>query len=88
MSQNGGNEPSVVMMAADVKPGNAEFTFDAAVMLFDQPFFRFVTGRSYDVAPDGRFVMIPLAGSPTAEPRGIVVVQNWVEELKRLVPSN
>jgi hypothetical protein len=74
------------MMAVAVKPGGTEFTFDAAVMLFDQAYFH-VGGRSYDVAPDGRFAMITLAGgqAPSQDPRGIVVVQNWVEELKRLV---
>jgi len=41
-------------------------------------------GRTYDVAPDGRFLMIkePLR-TTTAE---IVLVQNWDEELKRRVP--
>jgi hypothetical protein len=34
--------------------------------------------RSYDVAPDGRFAMIAIAGGPppSQDPRGIVVVQN------------
>jgi hypothetical protein len=44
--------------------------------------------RSYDIGPDGRFLII---GSDQAEIAGgtapqIVVVQNWFEELKRLVP--
>jgi hypothetical protein len=71
------------MMAA------VEFTFDSAVMLFDQPYFHAIGQSSYDVAPDGRFAMIALAGgpAPSQDPRGIVVVQNWVEELKRLVPT-
>ncbi len=41
---------------------------------------------NYDVAPDGRFVMIR-----TAEGSGLTqinVVLNWLEELKRLVPTN
>ena len=44
--------------------------------------------RSYDIAPDGRFLIIRSgqaeAGIDT-DPQ-IVVVQNWFEELKRLVP--
>ena len=47
-------------------------------------------GRSYDVSPDGqRFLMIKDSGAdgPLA-PSSIVVVQHWVEELKRLVPTN
>jgi len=44
-------------------------------------------GRTYDVAPDGRrFLMIKDAN--VVEGPTIVVVQNWLEELKRLVPVN
>ena len=45
-------------------------------------------GRNYDVSPDGqRFLMMKEASAdPTAAPPQIIVVQNWVEELKRLVP--
>ena len=46
-------------------------------------------GRTYDVSPDGkRFLMIKDAGTPSqaSAPTSIVVVRNWVEELKRLVP--
>ena len=44
----------------------------------------------YDVAKDGRFLMIKsVGGSPsTATQNSLVVVQNWTEELKRLVPVN
>jgi hypothetical protein len=46
-------------------------------------------GRSYDVSPDGqRFLMIKEGGADgTATPTSIIVVQHWVEELKRLVPT-
>jgi eukaryotic-like serine/threonine-protein kinase len=46
-------------------------------------------GRSYDISPDGqRFLMIKEGGiDGTASPASIVVVQHWVEELKRLVPT-
>jgi serine/threonine-protein kinase len=46
-------------------------------------------GRSYDVSPDGqRFLMIKEGGAEgAAAPTSIVVVQHWVEELKRLVPA-
>ena len=45
--------------------------------------------RPYDVSPDNqRFLMLKQAGSldQTPAPATVVVVQNWVEELKRLVP--
>ena len=41
-------------------------------------------GRNYDVSPDGeRFLMIK-ESDDNAE---LILVQNWVDELKRLVPS-
>jgi hypothetical protein len=49
------------------------------------------SGRTYDIAPDGkRFLMIKAGASAdqTAVPTNLVVVQNWREELKRLVPTN
>ena len=43
--------------------------------------------RPYDVAPDGqRFLMIK-ENSPSATAGRMVVVVNWSEELKRLVPT-
>jgi serine/threonine-protein kinase len=49
-----------------------------------------VSGRPYDVAPDGRFLIIrndqTEAGGGTVS--NLIVVQNWFEELKRLVPTN
>jgi Tol biopolymer transport system component len=78
------------MMATAVKPGST-FGFDAVVKLFEASFARIgggtfeFPGGAYDVARDGRFLMI----QPLAPPRPaatIVVVQNWFEELKRRVP--
>jgi len=49
-----------------------------------------LSGRSYDIAPDGqRFLMIKEGGGAdqTATPASLVVVQHWLEELKRLVPT-
>ena len=47
------------------------------------------TSRTYDVSPDGkRFLMVKDATDQApATPLSVVVVQNWSEELKRLVPS-
>jgi Tol biopolymer transport system component len=42
-------------------------------------------GTGYDVLPDGRFVMV--RGPDPIGAREIVLVQNWFEELKRLVPT-
>jgi serine/threonine-protein kinase len=46
-------------------------------------------GRTYDVAPDGRFLMLKeeAVGGYTA-PQHLEVELNWFEELKRLVPTS
>ena len=44
-------------------------------------------GRSYDLSPDGqKFVMITREEEPPVSQ--LHVVQNWFEEVKRLVPVN
>jgi Tol biopolymer transport system component len=44
------------------------------------------SGRRYDVGADGRFLMIKQAKRDSSGP-SLVVVQNWFEELNRLVPA-
>ena len=46
--------------------------------------------RQFDIAPDGRFI-VPTSGTAEqtgddADFNGLVLVENWFEELKRLVP--
>ena len=103
VSRNGGYEPrwsldgrelfylqEGSMMAVAVET-EAEFSFAAPVELFTGPYFFDAASRftSYDVARDGRFLMIqPEANAGDAPSESsIVVVQNWTEELKRLVPT-
>jgi Tol biopolymer transport system component len=57
--------------------------------LFDERYYSAVSARSYDVSPDGqRFLMIK--DVPTdqgaAASAGMVVVLNWLEELKARLP--
>ena len=42
--------------------------------------------RRYDVGPDGRFVTMSSAEQFTSEPRELMVVEGWFEDLKRLAP--
>ena len=46
--------------------------------------------RPWDLAPDGRFVIIRSgqAEAGGSAPANLILVQNWFEELKRLVPTN
>jgi len=61
----------------------------ASAKLLDGPYIWTVPnfgGRLYDASPDGqRFLALKQVDTP--EPTTIVVVQNWFEELKRLVPT-
>jgi len=44
--------------------------------------------HQYDVAPGGhRFPMVKLPAEAAVAPQ-LIVVKNWFEELKRLVPTN
>lgn len=54
--------------------------------LFESVDLQSAWGRSYDVAPDGqRFLITVTREQPTA-PAQMIFVQNWTEELKRIVP--
>jgi Tol biopolymer transport system component len=59
-------------------------------VLFDYPMLPAPGGaRTYDVAPDGRFIIIGRGQERTPDAsQNLVLVQNWTEELKRLVPTN
>jgi eukaryotic-like serine/threonine-protein kinase len=67
----------VVTQESDLRVGTPRMLFEGG----------FVPGsaRSFDVGPDGRFLMIE--ANDTATSASIVVVQNWFEELKRLAPG-
>ncbi len=65
-----------------------EFKLGQPQLLFENPTIGASIALSYDVAPDGQRFILP--GSPEADLTSInrlIVVQNWFEELKRLVPA-
>jgi hypothetical protein len=70
------------MMVVDVET-DGELTLGEPRVLFETS-----SGvRAYDVAPDGeRFALIVPGESQEAE-SDLILVQNWTEELKRLVPT-
>ena len=105
VSRGGGNWPAwapdgrelfyrrpgpITIMAAPIdteatfQPGNPEALFDA------QDFLSGTGPRKFDVAPDGRFLMIKVGGTGAdaddAEPPQINVVLNWFRELTERVP--
>jgi serine/threonine-protein kinase len=80
--------PSGALMSVAITAG-ATWSAGRPVHLFEGAYYfpqGGAMGRTYDVSPDGkRFLMIKSADD---SPRRIVIVQNWLEELKRLVPTN
>ena len=73
------------MMAVAVGPGPDELTFEAPMELFagDYTYGYLFQGPSYDVHPDGRFLMIERDVASSS----IRVILNWFEELKERVPT-
>jgi serine/threonine-protein kinase len=82
--------PDVAMLAVPVEQGQT-FLPGAPRELFAGPYFYagpLTAPDVYDVAADGRFLMIKqqqAADASQTQP-DIVIVENWFEELKRLVP--
>ena len=76
------------MMSAGVSYGESTIEFKPSQVLFEGGFVAYDGNvpRTYDVAKDGRFLMIREA--PQVRPRTLVVVLNWFEELKRQARTN
>ena len=79
------------LMAVPVQTSGATFRWGNPVRVFDErPYAAPVIDRNYDVSPDGRrFLMLKenAAGRANAAAATMVVVLNWVEELKASVPG-
>ncbi|MDA2923148.1 protein kinase [Acidobacteria bacterium AH-259-L09] len=73
----------MMAVAVEIAP---EFRFEPPQVLFEGSYVH-TTRPSYDVGPDGRFLMIK-PSEEQAEAAQIHVVLNWFEELKRLVPTD
>ena len=77
------------LMSVGVGRGST-WTAGAPVVVFDHNYYVGATRGvgNYDVSPDGkRFLMMKETTSADVSP-GIVVVRNWAEELKRLLPAD
>ena len=74
------------MMAVSVKTDSG-FTYGTPQTLFEGP-YRNRDGRTYDVAADGRFLMVSGVTAADARPPEINVVINWFQELTERVPVN
>jgi len=75
------------MMAVDVAT-EPTFSVGKPRMLFQGAYETSLVKRlCYDVSPDGQRFLMVKPTVQTAAPTQIVVVQNWFDELKRLVPT-
>ena len=75
------------VFAVPVSSGT-KFTAGAPTTIFEGSFVPVSPSvRGFDVTPDGQFVMIEPANADAGAVANVVVVQNWIEELKRLVPT-
>jgi serine/threonine protein kinase len=81
---------SVMSVAVDTK---AALSLGTPKVLFRSPYvgFSITGGTPWDINPDGkRFLMMkpPTTeeGQPANQPRKIIIVKNWFEELKQRVP--
>ena len=74
-------------------PGNAVLVFEGDYFgaASSQPFAP--TGRTYDISPDGQrflmliYLMLKRGASDETSTTELILVQNWFEELNRLVPT-
>jgi serine/threonine-protein kinase len=73
------------MMTVDVST-TGEFKAGAPRVLFEGPYQASVPVRSFDVTPDGQFIMVRTQDPPDQPVTRVNVVLGWAEELKRRVP--
>jgi serine/threonine-protein kinase len=87
---SGGGGPTSTLMRVPVEARSTVWNAGTPVALFQGRYFTSAQGRTYDVSLDGRrFLMVKEAGADQGDARPqIIVVLNWLEELKRLVPTN
>ena len=79
-------DESNTLMAVPVETSGPQFSAGRPTKVFDTKYYG--NFYSYDVTPDGlRFLMIKESNAADRNQASIVVVLNWHEELKRLVPT-
>ncbi len=82
----GGQAAPMRMMRASVQL-RPTFQVGPPRMLFEGKYGATANVRGYDVAPDGRFLMVQQKERPTTTVSELVFVENWLTELEHRVPS-
>jgi Tol biopolymer transport system component len=74
------------LMAASVKPPRgADFDWADPVRLFSISGYFRSTSRGYDVAPDGRFLVVGTPGTATTNRPSIHFITNWFDDVRARV---
>jgi len=74
------------MMASEIKTGPT-FSMSPGRQLFGGKYYSVALGaRTWDVAPDGRFLMMKSVDNDPSMLPQIVLVEHWSDELRRRVP--
>ena len=80
-------DESMRLVAVPVQAG-ATFNSGNPAILFELPSTPTATARTYDVAPDGRFLVIKFPkNDKTSNAPTLNVVVNWTDEFERLMPA-
>jgi hypothetical protein len=87
--QDAGAAPSTLTMMAAPVSTRSGFTAGKPTMLWERPSpVTFLGYRPYDVTADGRrFLVVETKERPPIKVTEMILIQNWAEELKRLVPT-
>jgi serine/threonine-protein kinase len=78
------------LMRVTVEPRTTWTASAPARLLDNAPLFAAWSGRTYDISLDDQRFLMPdsmTSSDSDARPAHFIVVQNWTEELKRLVPT-
>jgi serine/threonine-protein kinase len=75
-------DASRTLTSVPVSESAGRLAFGAPSKLFALPPVGQTDGRPYDVAPNGRFLIVKDVDPGVQRPQAIVVVLNWLEELK------
>jgi serine/threonine-protein kinase len=82
-------DTSDTLTVVPVQTSGATFSVGNPTRVFDTRYAAPSPFRNYDIAPDGRFLMIKESAvrDPNTTPASIVMVLNWFGELKARVPT-
>ena len=75
------------MMAVTVTTSGDRLVAERPRLLFEHRYTTSTPYRNYDVADDGRFLMIETIEQPRRPITQLRVIRNWFDELERLVPT-